>query len=144
MRQTREQQQASLEALLTEFINNGHSDKVFERLVQNLSGLIYGSAYRRTSNPQLSEEITQKVFSILAQKAETLVYHSSLTSWLHRTTLYEAEKALRTERRHRRRVEKLTNEEMTMPDSNDSPSPEQLRLLEQALNQLSLSTWLRP
>ena len=123
------------------FLKNvvNRSDAVFAKLVENLGGLVYGSAYRRTNNPQLSEEVTQKVFLILAQKAETLVYHSSLTAWLHRTTLYEADKALRTERRHRRRVDRFSAEEMKRANPVNSPNHEQLSLLEQALNQLSLA-----
>jgi len=114
----RDHPDTSPENLLTDFVNSGRSEQSFARLVQNFSGLVFGSAYRRTSNRQLSEDITQNVFAALAKKADTLTYHITLTSWLYRTTRFEAENVLRKELRHRRKVEKPSHE--AMPASQDS------------------------
>ena len=129
------QSSLSPNTLLTEFLNSSHSEASFRRLVEQLSGLVYGSALRRTRNAELAEEITQNVFTILSQKAERLVHHPSLNAWIHRTTRYEAEKLLRKESRHRSRIEKFAQEPMN--SSSPSPDPADLQLLEQALDQLN-------
>ena len=96
--------------LLKQFLENGRSDKSFTHIVKATGGLVYGSALRRTKNSALADEVTQIVFIILAKKAESLSKHPSINSWLYRTTSYEAEKVLRKEKRHQRRVEKFINE----------------------------------
>ena len=105
--------------LLTEFLNSGRSDAAFRRVVDSLAGLVYGSAFRRTGDSQLAEEITQNVFTILAQKADSLVHHKSLVAWIHVTTRYESAKALRSEARRRRRLKTFAQESM---ESNPSSS----------------------
>jgi len=126
-------------ALLQDFLHSGRSEASFTRLVQELGGLVYGSALRRTGDSHLSEEITQSVFTILSTKAESLSRHPALNAWLYRTTRFEAEKALKKERRHQRRVETFAHE--AMPSSDELPvvSRDTLRLLEQALDRLSES-----
>ena len=123
--------------LLTEFLNSGRSDAAFRRVVDSLAGLVYGSAFRRTGDSQLAEEITQNVFTILAQKADSLVHHKSLVAWIHVTTRYESAKALRSEARRRRRLKTFAQESM---ESNPSSSVDfDLELLEKALDHLSHS-----
>ena len=123
--------------LLTEFLNSGRSDAAFRRVVDSLAGLVYGSAFRRTGDLQLAEEITQNVFTILAQKADSLVHHKSLVAWIHVTTRYESAKALRSEARRRRRLKTFAQESM---ESYPSSSVDfDLELLEKALDHLSHS-----
>jgi len=126
----------SPENLLADFINSGRSEQSFALLVQKLSGLVYGSAYRRTGDHQLSEEITQNVFSALAHKAESLATHPSLSSWLYRTTRFEAENLRRKEIRYRRKLEKLSHETMSSPHDSPVLNRENLELLEKAIDRL--------
>ncbi|MGC6467598.1 MAG: hypothetical protein ACON5N_18615, partial [Akkermansiaceae bacterium] len=55
--------------LLREFVSSSRNERIFADLVASLSGLVYSSAFRRTGNAQLTEEITQNVFAIMARKA---------------------------------------------------------------------------
>lgn len=126
----------SPEFLLEKFLQNGRSEESFTLLVKATGGLVYGSAFRRTGDASLAEEVAQNVFTILARKADSLRSHSSLSSWLYRTTAFESEKSLRKELRHRRRIEKFTAE---MMDNTPEPeiSPDTLRLLDQSIDRLS-------
>ncbi len=125
----------SPEVLLSNYLGS-RSEQAFSQLIQQLGGLVYGSAYRRTGDSFLSEEIAQNVFTILFHKAESLRHHPSLSAWLHQTTRFEAEKALRREGRHRRRLETFTQEHMNDPNSPAPITAETLRLLEQSIDQL--------
>ena len=56
----------SPEQLLKEFLQSERSEKSFARLVEVTGGLVYGSAFRRTGDRALAEEVAQNVFVILA------------------------------------------------------------------------------
>jgi hypothetical protein len=45
--------------LLEAFVASKRSERAFTALVENLRSLVYSSALRRTSRPQLAEEVTQ-------------------------------------------------------------------------------------
>jgi RNA polymerase sigma factor (sigma-70 family) len=126
----------SPQALLAEYLRSSRSEASFARLVQQLGGLVYGSAYRRTGDVSLSEEVAQNVFTILFHKAESLQHHTALSSWLYQTTRFESEKALRREARHRRRLEAFTQEHMNDETQSDRISPETLLLLEKSIDRL--------
>ncbi len=125
------------ENLLKRYLRSDRSDESFSRLVEFYGGLIYGAAFRRTGDVSLAEEVSQNVFVILAKKAESLRHHSSLSSWLYKTASFEAEKVLRKEIRHRRRVELFANDVTNTVDDENVMSEEALSLLEQAIAKLS-------
>ncbi|MGB0583011.1 MAG: RNA polymerase sigma factor, partial [Limisphaerales bacterium] len=89
------------------------------------SSALFGAPTRRTfraafTHSQLAEEITQNVFAILARKASSLRRHPALMAWIFETTRLEAARALRTEKRHQRRIAALSSEAKSQ---EDMPSP---------------------
>lgn len=78
------------------------SEAAFAELVTRYISLVYHAALRQLgAETQLAEDVTQVVFSRLAQKSASLAHHSSLAGWLHTTTRFAAREALRSERRRR-------------------------------------------
>ena len=84
--------------LLRQFAERG-SDESFRDLVERHSGMVHGAASRMVRDAQLSEEITQAVFIILARKAHRLRRGTILAGWLYRTTRFVALEARRAEQR---------------------------------------------
>ena len=89
---------------LLAYVRSG-DEAAFAKIVEAYSSLVYGTAYRKTRNVQLAEEITQNVFILLARKAEKLVSRPNLGGWLHRTTILDSQNLLRSEAARQRRVE---------------------------------------
>src|SRR3954470_9790673 len=81
----------------------GRSESAFAALVSRHANLVYSAALRRTSNPQLAEEITQAVFIILARKADSFGEKTILPGWLYRTACYVSGHALKREFRRQQR-----------------------------------------
>jgi len=88
--------------LLEQFARN-KSEPAFAELVRRHIGLVYSIAFRKTGNPQLSEDITQAVFIILARKAHSLSSKTVLPGWLHHTARLTVSNLQRAELRRVRR-----------------------------------------
>jgi RNA polymerase sigma factor (sigma-70 family) len=85
--------------LLRHYATNG-SEAAFGELVQRYMNLVYSAALRRTGgSADLSNDITQQVFTDLARKARSLSPGVVLAGWLHCATRYAAGNLLRAERR---------------------------------------------
>ena len=82
--------------LLEQFAQN-QSEAAFTELVKRYIGLVYSVAYRKTGNPQQSEDVTQAVFIILARKAGSLGGKTVLPGWLYHTARLTAANAHRAE-----------------------------------------------
>lgn len=129
-------------ALLERFLPSKRSEQAFASLVGSLGNLVFSSAFRRTGNSQLAEEVTQNVFTILARKAESLRHHPSLQAWIFETTRLQCSGALRAERRRQRKLAALTRETKTRNSSprdlmDDSASwKEAVPVLDAALDRL--------
>ncbi|MGY8688768.1 MAG: RNA polymerase sigma factor [Verrucomicrobiales bacterium] len=92
-------------------------EAAFAQLLEKYAGMVYGTAKRQTSNVEAAREITQTSFAPIATKAERLIYHTSIGAWLHRATVLESKKHLRTEQRHLRKMKALSEHFQTMaPD----------------------------
>jgi RNA polymerase sigma factor (sigma-70 family) len=94
--------------LLRTFREEG-SQEAFAALARRHGGLLYHAALRLTRRADLAEDAAQNALAILARKAATLTGRPSLAPWLHRTVCYEANKIVRRETRHFRRMEKLSD-----------------------------------
>jgi len=114
------------------------SEDAFRRLVDRYFGLVLGTALRHASNRALAEDIVQIVFAILARKAGT-INPGCVAAWLHRTTIHQSRAAMRTEFRHRRKLEALAAETSECPQNSGEqpPSDDVLRALDEAIDQLS-------
>ena len=92
--------------LILQFLENA-SERAFEELVRQHAGLVYSVALRKTGNHHQAEDITQQVFSILAQKAGSVSKHRSLAAWLHRVSIYCAGKYIRDQAHRRQREQNI-------------------------------------
>src|SRR6185436_20111061 len=86
--------------LIRRFVKE-RDDATFGELVRRHVDVVYRAAVRKVGNPHLAEEVTQAVFTALAAKAPSLLEHQTVVGWLHTTTRFAANEALRAERRRR-------------------------------------------
>jgi RNA polymerase sigma-70 factor (ECF subfamily) len=89
--------------LLNQFATH-RDEAAFGELAKRYLGLIYHIALRRTGRRELAEEVSQNVLCAVVRKAPGLARHPErLPAWLHRATLFESSKAMRSEAAHHRR-----------------------------------------
>src|SRR6478609_4356823 len=88
--------------LLREYVAR-HSDEAFTELVRLHLGLVYSAALRKLRDPAAAEEVTQAVFTLLAQKARTLGPQVILAGWLYQTACFKAAQHQRAESRRLQR-----------------------------------------
>lgn len=122
------------QAQLQDFVA-ARSELAFESLVERHIDLVFGCALRRTGDAGTAEEISQNVFTILARKAHRLKAGSGLAGWLHKTTIYESNKALRGESRRQRKMKALVEHTRTQ---NESAAADDaiLPLVDEAIDEL--------
>jgi RNA polymerase sigma factor (sigma-70 family) len=113
-----------------------NSDEAFTELVRLHLGLVYSAALRKVGDRSAAEDVTQTVFTLLAQKAPTLGPDVILAGWLYQTACFKAAQHQRAEsRRHHREQEAAA-----MQDDN---GPSELRweriepLLDDAMQAMS-------
>jgi RNA polymerase sigma factor (sigma-70 family) len=114
------------------------SEEAFAEVVRRNLNLVYSTALRKTGDAHLAEDVSQKVFALLARKAGVLGRHPALVGWLYTTTHYTAAKTMRAERRRRTREQ----EAQVMQDLISAPAPtadwERLRpVLDDAMQKLN-------
>ncbi|MCI0747067.1 MAG: sigma-70 family RNA polymerase sigma factor [Verrucomicrobia subdivision 3 bacterium] len=109
----------------------------FSELVHRHVDFVHSTALRIVRDPNLAEDVTQRVFLALAQHAAKLQGRASLTGWLHETARNLAINTVRSEKRRRQREQEAAA--MNPLDSNDSDTLwEQIApRLDEALAQLS-------
>ncbi len=90
--------------LLERYVRNG-CERSFRLLVDRHLGLVLACALRTIGDRQLAEEVAQRVFALLANKAAGVRSSAVLGAWLHRATVFEATRARRGELRRRARLE---------------------------------------
>lgn len=121
--------------LLQKFADDGDDDS-FARVVKEHIGLVYATALRMTSDAAASEDITQSVFILLADKADLLNPHGALASWLYQSTVLKSRKYLARERNRTLKEEKSAP--MMNQDSESMPNDwHEIRpLIDEALSDL--------
>lgn len=78
------------------------AEAAFAELVRRYLGLVYHAALRQVGgDAHAAEEVSQRVFTLLARKAGTLSGHATIVGWLHTTTRWIARETVRAERRRR-------------------------------------------
>ena len=123
--------------LLKQFATEG-DESAFEVLSQRYLGLIFNTARRRTNNRALAEDAAQRVLCILVKKAGALSQRDlALGPWIHRTTLYEASKVMRSESSHQKKKSELERESRAQDNEpTESQYLDVLPHLDQALDRL--------
>jgi RNA polymerase sigma factor (sigma-70 family) len=124
--------------LLEQFVRN-KSEAAFAELVERHIGLVYSTAFRRTGNPQQSEDITQAVFIILARKAHSLGPKTVLPGWMHHTARLTAANLQRAELRRMRREQEAFMQSAINESAPDALWREVSPLLDDAVSALGTS-----
>ncbi len=80
------------------------TEQAFAELVRRHIDFVYAVALRQLSgDTHLAEDVTQRVFTDLARKADSVSRRPTLSGWLYRSTQFAAAAAVRVERRRRTR-----------------------------------------
>lgn len=113
-----------------------HADEAaFEELVARHLSLVRGVAVRRLADEHGADEVTQIVFAILARKAASLTNVRVLAAWLHRVTLAQSARAIRSMARERRlRLSAMQHASLT--ETGRDPLHEALPHLDEAISAL--------
>lgn len=96
----------------------GRSEGAFEAVVGRHLDLVFATAFRGLNDLTAAQEITQNVFIALARKSPWLLSQTSLTGWLHKTTLLEVRHWWRGELRRRTREQTAAQLGTTMKDDD--------------------------
>ncbi|MDB6031868.1 MAG: hypothetical protein JWM16_2206 [Verrucomicrobiales bacterium] len=112
------------------------SEEAFRGLVEELLPLVYSTALRQVNGEAaLAADITQVVFSDLAQKGDRLPANVYLAGWLYRHACFTATKVLRSETRRKAREREAVR--MHIEEASSEPEWEQIApLLEEGMNSL--------
>lgn len=122
-------------ALLREYVTK-RSEAAFEALVSRHASLVYSAAMRQMRDPHLAEEVSQAVFTILANKAASIGDRTILSGWLFKTTRFVALAQIRMAAR-RRHYEQESHMQAEPPPESADPLWEQISpLLDEALTHL--------
>jgi len=120
--------------LLRQYVQQG-DEAAFAEVVRRHADLVYSVARRVTANGAMAEDITQAVFTQLAQNARRLSQYETLVGWLHTTARHRSIDAIRGEERRRTREHEAT----VMQNNSASPElnwTEIGPLLDEAVSQL--------
>jgi RNA polymerase sigma factor (sigma-70 family) len=103
----------------------GQSQESFRELVVRHLPMVYSAAHRMVRDAHLAEDVAQRVFTTLAQKAGKLAASTVLGGWLYNTTRNVAMHTVRTEQRRRER------EQAALAMQTPEPGDDMSRILEQ-------------
>jgi len=96
------------DATLLNAFARDRDEAAFRILAERHLSLVFHAALRKTGSRVLAQDVSQKVLCAVASKAASLARHPErFVPWLHRATLYESAKAMRSEASQNRRKELL-------------------------------------
>ena len=115
------------------------SQPAFCELVHRHIDMVYAACLRQVREPNLAEDVTQAVFIILANKAETMKPDVELAGWLIKTARYASLAAMRAESRRKKHEQKaaMMNSEITSPNNVDPLWQQIAPVLDSALAKLN-------
>lgn len=123
------------DVLLRKFTDTGN-EEAFSSLVMRHAPMVFGVALRRTGSTSIAEDVSQKVFTVLAQKART-VKRESLSGWLHKASFLEASNAARKAARYQAGLKQITTyQQMKSDQSHDGAWDDVVIHLDEALSNL--------
>lgn len=101
--------------LLDAFIQTGREcatarEAAFSELVRRYWRMVYATAHRILDDWQLTEDVAQSVFLLLARKAPTLTTRSILSGWLYTAAGHAARNALRKRQRMLKRESEMIDQ----------------------------------
>src|SRR3954467_3884337 len=114
------------------------SEAAFTELVRNRIDFVYTCALRRVGGDiHLAEDVTQRVFTALAQNSRPLLNRETLGGWLFTATRNISTDVVRSESRRRTRELEAQAMNETGPETSAPTDWEHLRpLLDKALDAL--------
>jgi RNA polymerase sigma factor (sigma-70 family) len=121
--------------LIREFVDGG-SEAAFAELVQRHINFVYSVALRYVGQAQDAQDVTQAVFTILAQKAASLRDRTTLTGWLYETTRFTGARLARTNARRHTREQKAFMQSTLDNSDTDVVWRQVAPLLEEAMARL--------
>lgn len=125
-------------SLLRRFTDTRAED-AFAELVRRHLNLVYFAALRQTHNDtHQAEDAAQATFTLLAQKAGSLVDHPNLAGWLHTAACNQARELMRAEQRRIQR-EQIAHvmHELTAAEANDAAWTQIRPVIDDALADLA-------
>jgi RNA polymerase sigma factor (sigma-70 family) len=124
-----------VQTLLAQYVGQG-SETAFKEIVESYINFVYCTALRCVSgHAHLAQDVTQTVFTHLAQKAHGLPGNVHLGGWLHRDTYHVAATILRGERRRQNR-ERQAMETNSLEDHSPDNLARLAPVLDEAIDQL--------
>lgn len=119
--------------LLRRFVVD-RNEAAFAELVRRHLNLVWGAAFRITSDAEMAGDVSQLVFTDLAKKSGNLVSHKNLSGWLYRAATVAAQNTLRANVRRKNREKAAM--ELNNPGNNQSSKDDLLPLVDEALTAL--------
>lgn len=113
------------------------SDAAFAALVHRHLDLVYSAALRMVRDTHHAEDVTQGVFTALAQNASQLVQRPVLSGWLHRTAQNLAANVVRAEVRRQAREQEAAAMQEVLSSHPDTAWDDIAPHLDAALGELS-------
>jgi RNA polymerase sigma factor (sigma-70 family) len=129
-------QRESDQQLLQAYGRDG-DESAFAALVARYTDVVYSSARRQLGDPHLAEDVTQRVFIVLARKAASLRSDCILSAWLLKAVRYIVADTIKAEARRRRRETRAAHMASSMQDGvKDQGMSEIEPIIDQALARL--------
>lgn len=117
-------------------------EAAFAELARRYGNLIFHTALRRTGSHAMAQEVSQQVLCVIARKAANLALttgEGGLAPWVHRATLFEASKAIRSETSQQRRKQLQHPDDMPATAPGESFWDDTLPHLDPAMDKLGES-----